>query len=488
MTAALNTPRLLPKSPAHETAFEDRGSSAAAGNFARLMEQVAGAPGAKARKTAGQSQADTTLPDVEEDSETDEISQRPASPGDQDVSSAPQPPWLLGIPATVFNRPLPALGQLAPDEAQDLRALPEFLELANSAFVAGLTEAELSSASVDSAKALLQPNLAQSQPIGSPSAEKGGLAAGDSPLAEGAKKMPTAERLDGNALPVGQAGDSAAEVLAVGAGTGPAANPSNSRPAVVGVGPASAAVESTAHEQVLMAAVSDSGTSAASHAGMMQAMREMTETASPAEQQLPCGLPVIEAAAFAGRDRKARVNEGDRLADLPVGVAEMGLALADQPTRHELSVYTEAVASPTVPTEGVRRAIESAAAGLRRTDAFSLSLVLTPDSNTQLALHVELQQGQLDVRVVLERGDFAALGAEWSQLQSRFAEQGVRLAPLVSGAGTGDGLAGEPSFSQGRSRQESSLEDWPIPVLGKSEARTSGVRTVVATNGRAWWA
>ncbi len=488
MTAALNTSRLPPKSPAHETTSEDRGSSAAAGNFARLMEQVVGAPGAKARKITGRSPADMPLPDVEEDSETDEISQRPGSPGDPDVSTAPQPPWLAGMPATVFNRPLPAFGQLAPDEAQDWRALPEFLELADSAPAAGLTEATLGSASVDAAKALLQPNLAQSQPSGSPLAEKGGLAAGDSPLAEDAKNMPTAERLDGYALPVGQAGDSAAEVLAVGAGTGPAAIPSNSRSVVAGACPASAVVESTAHEQALMTAVSDSGTSAASHTGMMQATREMTETACPAEQELPCGVPVIEAATFAGRDRKTRVNEGDRLADLPVGAAEMVFALADQPTRHELSVYAEAVVSPTVPAEGVRRAIESAAAGLRRTDASSLSLVLTPDSNTQLALHVELQQGRLDVRVVLERGDFAALGAEWSQLQSRLAEQGVRLAPLVSGAGAGDGLAGEPSFSQGRSRQERSFGDWPIPALGKPEARTSGVRTVVATNGRAWWA
>ena len=481
MTTALNTPRLPPKTPAHETAFEDRGSSAAAGNFARLMEQVVGAPGAKARKTAGRSQADATLPDVEEDSETDEIPQRPASPGDQDVSTAPQPPWLAGMPATVFNRPLPSFGQLAPAEAQDLSALPEFLELANSAPVAGLTEAELCSASVDTTKALLQPNLAQSQPSGSPSAEKGGLA-------EDAKNMPMAGRLDGNALPVGQPGDSAEEAMAVGAGTGPAAIPSNSRPAVAGACPASAVVEFTVREQALMTAVSDSGTSAASHTGMMQATREMTETACPAEQDLPCGLPVIGAATFVGSDRKTRFNEGDRLADLPAGAAEMALALADQPTRHELSVYAEAVASPTVPAEGIRRAIENAAAALRRTDASSLSLVLTPDSNTQLALHVELQQGRLDVRVVLERGDFAALGTEWSQLQSRFAEQGVRLAPLVSGAGTGDGLAGEPSFSQGRSRQESSLEDWPIPGLGKSEAPTSGVRTAAATNGRAWWA
>ena len=121
-------------------------------------------------------------------------------------------------------------------------------------------------------------------------------------------------------------------------------------------------------------------------------------------------------------------------------------------------------------------------------DASSLSLVLTPDGNTQLALHVEVQQGRFEVRAVLERGDFAALGAEWAQLQNRLAEQGVRLAPLVSGAGAGNAFAGEPSFSQQRGREEMPFGELPIPALAKAEARKSGARTVVATNGRAWWA
>ena len=98
---------------------------------------------------------------------------------------------------------------------------------------------------------------------------------------------------------------------------------------MAGACPASAVVEFTVREQALMTAVSDSGTSAASHTGMMQATREMTETACPAEQDLPCGLPVIGAATFVGSDRKTRFNEGDRLADLPAGAAEMALALAD---------------------------------------------------------------------------------------------------------------------------------------------------------------
>ena len=110
------------------------------------------------------------------------------------------------------------------------------------------------------------------------------------------------------------------------------------------------------------------------------------------------------------------------------------------------------------------------------------------DNNTQLALHVELHQGRLEVRAVLERGDFAALGAEWSQLQNRLAEQGVRLSPLAAGAGAGNAFAGDSSFSRQRGREEMPFRELPIPALAEAETRKSGARTAVASTGRAWWA
>ena len=488
MTAAINTPALSANSPAQETTFEDREPSTIAGNFARLMDQAVRAPGAKSRKAAERTQTDGVFSDEEKDSEADEICNKQVAPEDKNAPTAPLPSWLVGMSGTVFGQPIPAFTQPTQAEAQHLSALPEDSGLADSARAIGLTEPAVGAASFEPASSILQPAFIEPKPSGPDFGEKRDLAARDPTLAHDEKNIPAAESLDGNDFPAVQSGDSRAEVSEAGAGNAPAMMPSGSRPAVAGSCPAPAVAEPSVHEQALMTAVSGRGTLAAQHAGTMQATHEMNETACLAEQNMP-GLPAaIEAAAPAGRERKTRAHGVDCLAGLPAGAAEMALALADQPPRRELSPYADVATPQTVGVEGVRRAIENAAATLRRMDASSLSLVLTPDGNTQLALHVELQQGRFEVRAVLERGDFSALGAEWSQLQNRLAEQGVRLAPLVSGPGAGNAFAGGSSFSGQRGREEMLSGELPMPALGKTEARKSGARTVNATNGRAWWA
>jgi hypothetical protein len=442
MTTAVKAPVLFPNSTGRKTGLEDRELPTTTGNFARLMDQAVRAPGAEHRKAEGQTPADAVSSGAEEDSEPAEISNEPAPAEDQNAVTGPPLAWLAGLPATVLGQPIAVNPQPAPAEAQDSSALPEH----------------------------------------------SGLAAGTPILAHAEKNGALAERLNRSDVPVSQPGDSPVEVSEAGTASAPAAIPSDSRPAAAGSSRGLAVAELTAHEQALMAAVSDSGTPAAQHTGTMQATCEMNENAGLAEQNLPCLPAAIEAAGPAGRERKARTNDGDRLAGLPSGAAETALALADQPSRRDLGAYAEAAAPPAAGAEGVRRAIENAALGLRRMDASSLSLVLTPDNNTQLALHVELHQGRLEVRAVLERGDFAALGAEWSQLQNRLAEQGVRLSPLAAGAGAGNAFAGDSSFSRQRGREEMPFRELPIPALAEAETRKSGARTAVASTGRAWWA
>jgi len=264
--------------------------------------------------------------------------------------------------------------------------------------------------------------------------------------------------------------------------------PSDTKPPVAGSPQALAMAKPAALETGLVAEVSDRGGSAAQHNGTMQTLPETDEDACQAEQKLPCLPAAFEAVEPAGRERKIHTDTMDHLIGLPGGAADSALALSEHATHREQGAYADADATQTTMAEGVRRAIESAAVTLRRMDAGSLSLVLTPDGNTQLALHVKLQQGQFEVQAVLERGDFASLGAEWSQLQTRLAEQGVRLAPLTSGAEIGNGFSGEPPFSQKHGREETPSGESLIPALTQTVARKSGARTDAATNGRAWWA
>ncbi len=105
----------------------------------------------------------------------------------------------------------------------------------------------------------------------------------------------------------------------------------------------------------------------------------------------------------------------------------------------------------------------------------SMAVVLRPDANTELLVHLSRHNGQIEANVRCERGDFQQLNALWSQLQEALGHQKVRLAPLEESTGdtsqfrqTGGGLS-----QQGQNREESgrqspadhqSMEEWPAPA------------------------
>jgi hypothetical protein len=72
----------------------------------------------------------------------------------------------------------------------------------------------------------------------------------------------------------------------------------------------------------------------------------------------------------------------------------------------------------------------------------SMAVVLRPDAETELFVHLSLRDGQIEATVRLERGDAQHLGALWSQLQESLAQHKVRLAPLQ------DAPSGQSNFNQ----------------------------------------
>ena len=162
--------------------------------------------------------------------------------------------------------------------------------------------------------------------------------------------------------------------------------------------------------------------------------------------------------------------------------------LANHPVGHDFLAHTET--GSTQPTLGqtIGRAIESAVVGLQHVNATSLAVVLKPDENTQLSLHFKLQHGHFEAFAVLERGDFKSLTSEWAQLQSRLADQGIRLAPLVSNLPRTSGFAGGQFSSPKQQRDDASSVDAPGPNIASLTARKSGAPTGPSTTGREWWA
>jgi hypothetical protein len=174
------------------------------------------------------------------------------------------------------------------------------------------------------------------------------------------------------------------------------------------------------------------------------------------------------------------------------GAAQPGLAAPAPAAGQELAAHPEPLSPHIGPVEAVRRAIDEAAAGLQRGDGASVSLVLRPDANIQLALHVKFQQGHLEALAVLEHGDFAALGAGWTQLQNRLAEQGVRLAPLVPGSEHSMSFLGGESHRPGQDRRPErstpAMEDLSKLPATRTRASKSAARDRSFSGQREWWA
>lgn len=69
-------------------------------------------------------------------------------------------------------------------------------------------------------------------------------------------------------------------------------------------------------------------------------------------------------------------------------------------------------------------------AELKRLKPDSMSVLLKPDGQTELHLHLQINDGRVDVEARIQRGDAAALGAQWAQLQHHLSAQGIRLGAL----------------------------------------------------------
>ena len=105
----------------------------------------------------------------------------------------------------------------------------------------------------------------------------------------------------------------------------------------------------------------------------------------------------------------------------------------------------------------------------RHQRADSMAVVLKPDAGTEIFLHLSMKDGQIEVQARFERGDFAAVNAQWEQLQQSLNRQGVRLGPLQesphqpgSNAQAGQqGQDGHPSSHEEDSRRpfDDALED-----------------------------
>lgn len=143
------------------------------------------------------------------------------------------------------------------------------------------------------------------------------------------------------------------------------------------------------------------------------------------------------------------------------------------------------------PVKGIEvaEAIRAHVQVLKSSGQEKLEVVLRPDANTELRLHVEKVNGQLLVQARCDRGDIARLEANWSAIQQTLANQGVRVEALQHGANL-QNQSRDWNHSSGSPNQQSSRDHENIFVEQKSPkgTRPQPTRTNAAVRGWQSWA
>jgi hypothetical protein len=165
--------------------------------------------------------------------------------------------------------------------------------------------------------------------------------------------------------------------------------------------------------------------------------------------------------------------------------------------RSEGSVATvEAPRTESAPAvNALEHEILTRVAELRRLRPDSMSMLLRPDPQTEVHLHLQLQDGVVEIEAKLQRGVWGLLSPQWEQLQQNLSGQGVRLSAL-SETSTPDfsGRNGAGSFPQQSARrqqqEESQRPEWPWrpadPAVSPVVAQEKG--NGPPSRASEWWA
>jgi hypothetical protein len=142
---------------------------------------------------------------------------------------------------------------------------------------------------------------------------------------------------------------------------------------------------------------------------------------------------------------------------------------------------------------------------LRQHPSDSMTVVLRPDSQTELFVHFHQQHGVMQASVRCERGDFHQLNALWAQLRESLAQQKISLAPLQQASSdrsnlnpstvTPSGFAGRGGDSgQRQAPDRHSMDEWPTPASANTASAATrgraGSRSRLTTSRPGWetWA
>jgi len=211
--------------------------------------------------------------------------------------------------------------------------------------------------------------------------------------------------------------------------------------------------------QTVAAAVSENltGISGAKHAVPMQKADNTNEFSGLNEQKMPVA-PAVEPA---GDDLPAKAAH-PRVAAYKLQEEKSETATAPTPPSSvpvSETAESAAVASADWPSSvrSVERTHDLMAlhgTRIRESGQESLQVVIKPDAGLQLSLQLQMRQGAVEIRALLDRGNFEMLNLHWPELQQQLEARGIRLAPLATSDPTANGSNEFSQHSQERHAED----------------------------------
>jgi hypothetical protein len=170
-----------------------------------------------------------------------------------------------------------------------------------------------------------------------------------------------------------------------------------------------------------------------------------------------------------------------RGSDFPAGATQPSSTAFADPTSPNNSSATSVSALDQIesfsPTDLQLQALErthelvaSHAMRLENADSDTLTVVLKPEAGTRISLELRQNSEGIQAQAALQQGDYQHLNQNWSDLQQRLDQRGIRLGPLLD----------QGSFGNSSNEQSKPQSNQPAEAFAGSEF--AGVRTSAKMN------
>lgn len=200
---------------------------------------------------------------------------------------------------------------------------------------------------------------------------------------------------------------------------------------------------------------------------------EQNQFAGSTEQKMPAGNREVTGGdleagiARVGENgaRESAESAGDRTARL-FGAAGETMPVNALGTTRTITVNSADGLNATAPARTAEQLLQNITREVvqfKHFNAESMAVVLKPDANTEIFLHMVSRNGQIEIQARFDRGDFNSLNGQWAQLQHALSQQGVRLSGLQDGFNQAPGqqTAGGSGWSHGQMNQQQQHREQP---------------------------